>query len=96
MSYEKIKEEFIKSAEEYINAKRQPFEKLSGMELVDAKSHYLDDFQDYIMHLNFTLNALIEEHLIPFQTLEEANAFQAYMKPTFGILSTKFTEGLID
>ncbi|MTH13961.1 hypothetical protein [Flavobacterium sp. LC2016-01] len=96
MSYEKIKEEFIKSAEEYINAKRQPFEKLSGMELVDAKSHYLDDFQEYITHLNFALNALIDEHLIPFQTLEEANAFQAYMKPTFDILSKKFTERLID
>ncbi|WPO77017.1 hypothetical protein [Flavobacterium sp. KACC 22761] len=96
MSYEKIKEEFIKSAEAYINAKRQPFEKLSGMELVDAKSHYLDDFQEYIMHLNFTLNALLEEHSISFQTLEEANAFQAYIKPTFGNLSKKFTEGLMD
>lgn len=96
MSYEKIKEEFIKSAEAYINAKRQPFEKLSGMELVDAKSHYLDNFQDYILHLNFTLNALVEEHLITFQTLEEANAFQDFMKPTFGVLSKKFTEGIID
>ncbi|MHC0441042.1 hypothetical protein [Flavobacterium sp. 3-210] len=66
------------------------------MELVDAKSHYLDDFQDYIMHLNFTLNALIEEHSISFQTHEEANAFQDYIKPTFGILGRKFTEGLID
>ena len=96
MSYEKIKEEFIKSAEAYINAKRQPFEKLSGMELVDAKSQYLDDFQGYITHLNFTLNALIEEHSITFQTLEEANAFQDYMKPTFGSIAVKFTEGLID
>ncbi|WP_426486062.1 hypothetical protein [Flavobacterium sp. 2] len=96
MSYEKIKEEFIKSAEAYINAKRQPFEKLSGMELIDAKSHYLDNFQDYIMHLNFTLNTLIEEHSISFQTLEEANAFQTYIKPTFGILAVKFTEGLIE
>ncbi|WP_431244531.1 hypothetical protein ACQ9BO_09630 [Flavobacterium sp. P21] len=96
MSYEKIKEEFIKSAEAYINAKRQPFEKLSGMELLDAKSHYLDGFQDYIMHLNFTLNALVEEHSITFQTLEEANAFQDFMKPTFGVLSKKFTEGIMD
>lgn len=96
MSYEKIREEFIKSAEAYINAKRQPFEKLSGMELIDAKSQYLDDFQDYITHLNFTLNALIEEHSIHFETLEEANDFQAYMKPTFEILSKKFTEGFIE
>jgi len=96
MSYEKIKEEFIKSAEEYINAKRQTFDKLSGLELVNAKSQYLDDYQDYITHLNFTLNALIEDHSVPFQTLEEANAFQDYIKPTFGILSQKFTEGLID
>ncbi|WP_026728804.1 hypothetical protein [Flavobacterium denitrificans] len=96
MSYEKIKEEFIKSAEAYINAKRQPFEKLSGMELVDAKSHYLDGFQDYIMHLNFTLNALVEEHSISFKTLEEANAFQDFMKPTFGSIAVKFTEGLIE
>ncbi|KAF2516768.1 hypothetical protein EYY60_00910 [Flavobacterium zhairuonense] len=96
MSYEKIKEEFIKSAEAYINAKRQPFEKLSGIELVNAKSHYLDNYQDYITHLNFTLNALIEEHSISFQTLEEANAFQDYIKPTFEILGRKFTEGLID
>ncbi|MEN2416431.1 hypothetical protein [Flavobacterium mesophilum] len=96
MSYEKIKEEFIKSAEEYINAKRQAFDKLSGLELVDAKSLYLDSFQDYITHLNFTLNGLIEDHSIPFQTLEEANAFQDFIKPTFGILSKKFTEGLIE
>lgn len=96
MSYEKIKEEFIKSAEAYINAKRQPFEKLSGTELVDAKSHYLDGFQGYIMHLNFTLNALIEEHSISFQNIEEAKAFQDYIKPTFGILAVKFTEGLVD
>ncbi|KAF2328239.1 hypothetical protein [Flavobacterium daemonense] len=96
MSYEKIKEEFIKSAEAYINAKRQPFEKLSGMELVDAKSHYLDDFQGYIMHLNFTLNALIEEHSVSFQTPEEATAFQDFMKPTFGSVALKFTEGLVE
>ena len=96
MSYEKIKEEFIKGAEEYINAKRQPFEKLSGSELEAAKHDYLDDFQDYITHLNFTLYKLIDEHLISFQTLEEANAFQDYMKPTFGMLSIKFTEGLMD
>ncbi len=96
MSYEKIKEEFIKDAEEYIDAKRQPFEKLSGMELVDAKSQYLDDFQDYINYLNFRINAKLEEHLISFNSLEEATAFQDFMKPTFEMLAKKFTDGLMD
>jgi hypothetical protein len=96
MSYEKIKEEFIKDAEEYINAKRQSFEKLSGAELEFAKCQYLENFQDYINHLNFRINDKLDEYLVYFNSLEEANAFQDFMKPTFAMLSKKYTDGLMD
>jgi len=96
MSYEKIKEEFIKDAEEYINAKRQPFEKLSGAELEFAKGQYLENFQDYINHLNFRINAILDDYLISFSSLEEATAFQDYMKPTFDMLAKKYTDGIMD
>ena len=96
MSYEKIKEEFIKDGAEYINAKRQPFEQLSGPELDFAKYQYLENFQDYINHLNFRINALLDDYMISFHSLEEANAFQDYMKPTFDMLSRKYTEGIME
>ena len=96
MSYEKVREDFIKDAEEYINAKRQPFEELSGTELDLAKYQYLEDFQDYINHLNFRIIAILDENLISFHSLEEASAFQGFMKPTFEMLAKKYTEGLID
>ena len=96
MSYEKVREDFIKDAQEYINAKRQPFDKLSGTELDLAKYQYLEDFQDYINHLNFRIIASLDEYLISFNSLEEANAFQDFMKPTFEMLARKYTEGLIE
>lgn len=96
MSFETVRIELIKDAEEYIRKKRQPFDKLSGTELAVAKYHYLEDFQDYINYLNFRINALIDEYLIPFQTLEESKDFQDFMKPTFDMLSVKYTEGLMD
>lgn len=96
MSYEKVREDFIKDAQEYINAKRQPFDKLSGTELDLAKYQYLEDFQDYINHLNFRIIARLDEYLISFNSLEEANAFQDFMKPTFEMLARKYTEGLIE
>ena len=96
MSYEKVREEFIKCAEEYITAKRQPFEKLSGTELELAKYQYLENFQDYINHLNFLINDKLEEFLISFKSREEANAFQDFMKPTFEMVSGKYTDGLMD
>ena len=64
--------------------------------LSGAKSQYLDDFQDYINHLNFRINAKLGEYLISFKSLEEANAFQDFMKPTFEMLAKKYTEGLVD
>lgn len=96
MSYEKVREDFIKDAEEYINARRQPFEELSDTELNLAKYQYLEDFQDYINHLNFRIIAILDENLISFHSLEEASAFQDFMKPTFEMLAKKYTEGLID
>ena len=96
MIYEKVREDFIKDAEEYINEKRQPFEKLTGSELDLAKYQYLDNFQDYINHLNFRIVAILDENLISFHSLEEATAFQDFMKPTFEMLAKKYTEGLMD
>jgi len=96
MSYEKIKEEFIRAAEEYIKAKRQTFEKLSGTELDFAKYQYLENFQDYINHLNFLINDKLDEYLISFKSLEEATAFQDFMKPAFEMVSGKYTDGLMD
>lgn len=96
MSYENVREEFIKDAEEYINAKRQPFEKLSGTELDLAKYKYLENFQDYINFLNFRIIARLDENLISFKSLEEATAFQDFLKPTFEVVARKYTEGLMD
>ncbi|OXA75725.1 hypothetical protein SAMN05444397_11222 [Flavobacterium aquidurense] len=96
MSYEKVREEFIKDAEEYIRAKRQPFAKLAGADLELAKYEYLENFQDYINFLNFRIIARLDENLISFKSLEEATAFQDFMKPTFEMLARKYTEGLMD
>jgi hypothetical protein len=96
MSYENVREEFIKDAEEYINAKRQPFEKLLGTELDLAKYQYLENFQDYINFLNFRIIARLDENLISFKSLEEATAFQDFLKLTFEVVARKYTEGLMD
>ncbi|SHM40587.1 hypothetical protein [Flavobacterium saccharophilum] len=96
MSYENVREEFIRDAEEYINAKRKPFEKLSGTELDLAKYQYLENFQDYINFLNFRIIARLDENLISFKNLEEATAFQDFLKPTFEVVARKYTEGLMD